>query len=93
MYSPSTMHPGHATAAHRIISGRAVDFAETDEDRAARVAAAHLPWLAHLDDEERRECLDEVVNALVTGAELDVLIARWADVAAQRQAERARRTV
>lgn len=86
-----TIHPGHATAAHRIISGRAQELAATDQDRAARVAAAHLPWLAHLDDDERRVCLDEVVEALVNRSELDGLIARWADVAQRRRAERAAR--
>jgi hypothetical protein len=84
----STIHPGHATAAHRILSGRAPELAGTDEDRAARVAAAHLPWLAHLDDEERQVCLDEVVRALVSGTELGTLIETWADSAAQRLAAR-----
>ncbi len=86
-----TIHPGHATAAHRIISGRAPELAGTDEDAAARVAAAHLPWLAHLDDDERRVCLDEVVGALVNRGELDRLIARWADVAQARRDERSGR--
>ena len=84
----SAIHPGHATAAHRILSGRAPELAGTDQDRAARVAAAHLPWLAHLDDGEREACLDEVVDALVAREHLDGLIARWADVAAARRAER-----
>jgi DUF1009 family protein len=84
----STIHPGHATAAHRIISGRAPELASTDQERAARVAAAHLPWLAHLDDGERAACLDEVVSALVARESLDAPIARWADVAAARRAER-----
>ena len=83
-----TIHPGHATAVHRIISGRAPELAGTDEDRAARVAAAHLPWLAHLDDQERQICLDEVVAALVSGDELDRLIARWAETAQRRHAAR-----
>lgn len=91
MYSQSTMHPGHATAAHRLVSGRAVELAGTDADRAARVAAAHLPWLAHLDDGEREVCLDEIVQALVTGAELDPLLERWADLAARRYEARTAR--
>ncbi len=84
----STIHPGHATAAHRILSGRAPELAGNDEERAARVAAAHLPWLAHLDDEERQVCLDEVVRALVAGSELGTLIESWAEIAAQRHATR-----
>lgn len=85
----STIHPGHATAAHRIVTGRATDLADTDRDRAARVAAAQLPWLAHLADHEREACLDEVITALRECNGLDSLLARWADVAEQRRAERA----
>lgn len=83
-----TLHPGNETAAHRIVSGRAPDLAETDADRAARVAAAHLPWLAHLDDGERAVCLDEVVAALTEGAELEPVLRRWSDVAAERRRSR-----
>jgi hypothetical protein len=91
MTPPATIHPGHATAAHRIITGRAPELAGTDEDRAARVAAAHLPWLAHLDDHERQVCLDQIVAALVGRTELDGVIAEWAEVAARRRSERAAR--
>jgi hypothetical protein len=86
MTTKSMIHPGHHTAAHRIVSGRAPELACTDRDRAARVAAAHLPWLAHLGDQEREVCLDEVVGALVDGEELTGLIERWADVARERRA-------
>jgi hypothetical protein len=88
-----TMHPGHATAAHRIIRGRAHEFAGTDEERAARVAAAHLPWLAYLDDDSRQICLDEVVAALVSRCDLEGLIARWAETALQNQREKSGRRV
>lgn len=90
MVPQTLIHPGHATAAHRIVSGRASDLAGTDRDRAARVAAAQLPWLAHLDDEERQVCLDEVVSSLVDGGDLDGVIENWASVATRRRADRRR---
>lgn len=79
-----TAHPGTATAAHRIVSSRAPDLVGTDADRAARVAAAHLPWLAHLDDVERRRALDEVVAALSSGQDLTEVLEHWSEVAARR---------
>jgi hypothetical protein len=84
-----TLHPGDRTAAHRIVSGRAPDLADTDAERAARVAAAHLPWLAHLDDAERAVCLDEVVATLTDDGELQPVLRKWSDVAAERRAGRA----
>jgi hypothetical protein len=86
MTTQSMIHPGHHTAAHRIVSGRAPELACTDRDRAARVAAAHLPWLAHLPDQEREACLDQVVGALIDSKELSELIERWAEVARERRA-------
>lgn len=80
-----TAHPGTATAAHRIVSGRAPDLAGTDAERAARVAAAHLPWLAHLDDGERGRALDEVVAALTFRQDLNPVLEHWSDVAARRR--------
>lgn len=88
----STIHPGHATAAHRIVTGRATELADTDRDRAARVAAAQLPWLAHLPDHERDACLDEILTALTDCSGLDALLARWAAIAETRRLERAAHT-
>lgn len=80
------LHPGNETAAHRIVSGRAQDLVATDEEKAAQVAAAHLPWLAHLDDSERAVCLDEVVRALTEDGDLSGVLERWSDLAARRRA-------
>lgn len=80
-----TAHPGTATAAHRIASGRAPDLAGTDAERAARVAAAHLPWLAHLDDADRTRALDDVVAALTSGQELAAVLEHWSELAARRR--------
>lgn len=79
------LHPGNETAAHRIVSGRAQDLVATDEEKAAQVAAAHLPWLAHLDDAERAICLDEVVKALTNDEDLTGILEHWSGIAADRR--------
>ena len=80
----STITAGVSPAAHRILAGRALELAGSDEERAARIVAAQLPWLAHLDDQERQVCLDDVLDALVDHRDLDEVLQTWSDVAERR---------
>jgi hypothetical protein len=73
------MHPFPSvdTAAHRIVQGQAAVTADTDRDRAARVAARHLPWLCRLADADRDVCLDEVIDALLDGKDPTPVLHTW----------------
>lgn len=68
-----------STAASRLAEGRAARWVGLDPERAARHAAAQLPWLADLPDRDRTACLDEVVAQLPAGAgPVSDVLARWA---------------